>query len=269
NNVLSNHKKRTTKDLKEDLLKDFHNFRGNAARQDDITFIVFKYSPDITKTKTPEQEKKDAIEDKIRWALKNEKPIQIRTNRYLTEDRDFIDSILDRFLNEAGIKFLMNKLSYCLHELATNAKKANTKRAYFKSKDLDINNSEDYEIGMQDFKMATIGKIEHYLNLQKKMGLFIVIMFQLTKKDLRISVVNNSEMTKNEKEKVQHKLDIASQKDSIGEVYDQIEDYSEGAGLGIVMMSQMLRTMGFENDVLSITSNQGLTNATLLINLRE
>ena len=115
----------------------------------------------------------------------------------------------------------MNKISYCVHELATNAKKANTKRVYFKIKELDINNPVQYSEGMKNFKKDTLENLEYYLEKQKELGFFIVIMFQLTKKELKISVLNNAEMTDNEKRKVSHKLQIAGKQSSIGEIYDQ------------------------------------------------
>ena len=268
--VMSEHRKISANGLRARLNSDFNEFRGNAARQDDVSFIILKYSGE----KEDQENRglsysKSTIEEKIRWAIEAGKPIQIKTNRYLPEDRDFIDSVLDRFLNEAGIKFLMNKISYCVHELATNAKKANTKRVYFKCRKLDISRPEHYETGMKDFKSETIDNISFYLDQQKRLGYFIVIMIQLTKSALKITVMNNSEMTPGEKEKVSHKLLIASKSSAIGDIYDQIEDYSEGAGLGIVMMSQMLRTMGFGPDVLKIESEQGLTTASINILLRE
>lgn len=268
--ILKDHSKVAVEGLRARIKSDFNTFKGKASNQDDVTFIILKYNPDFDDHENSlAKTKKTSIEDKIKWALTTGKPIQVKTNRYLPEDREFIDSVLDRFLNEAGIKFLMNKISYCVHELATNAKKANTKRVYFKSKKLDINNSEHYSLGMKEFKSETLNKIDHFLDLQKKQGYFIVIMFQLTRTALRIAVINNSEMTEPEKIKIKQKFKIASKATAISEIYDQIEDYSEGAGLGIVMMSQMLRTMGFSHEALKIESSQGLTTSTITINLRE
>jgi predicted amino acid racemase len=161
------------------------------------------------------------VEDKIRWALNSGKPIQIRTTRYLTHDRQFIDSVLNRFLNEAGITFLMNKLSYCVHELATNAKKANTKRVYFQENGLDISDPASYEAGMTDFKRSTLENIEYYLDRQKKMGYYIVVLFHMTEKRLKLSVINNTEMREEEKIRVAQKLELARKADSIRDIYDQ------------------------------------------------
>lgn len=267
--LLRTHSEDAAGKLREMLLEDFDAFRGTASRQDDITFIFLTFTPAGGSGKTTESNGYVGIEEKIKWALATGKPIQIKTIRYRPEDREFIDSVLDRFLNKAGIRFLMNKISYCVHELATNAKKANTKRVYFRRKRLNIEDSEQYRRGMEKFKLDTLDNIDFYLDLQKKLGYFIVVVFRLTRKHLRVSVVNNTEMTSEEKAKIAHKLRIAAKQNAISDIYDQIEDYSEGAGLGIVMMTQMLKNMGFGPDALTIHSEQGLTTASISIRLRE
>ncbi len=269
--ILRRHENSSPQDLRARLNEDFDVFRGRAAQQDDVSYLILKYTPseEILPGQGQKEHLSPTVEDKIRWALNSGKPIQIRTTRYLTHDRQFIDSVLNRFLNEAGITFLMNKLSYCLHELATNAKKANTKRVYFLDNGLDIADAASYRAGMTDFKRSTLENIDYYLDLQKKRGYYIVVLFHLTEKRLRLSVINNTEMREEEKMRVAQKIELAQKADSIKDIYDQVEDYSEGAGLGIVMMSQMLRTMGFGPHSLSIESSQGLTTATITVQLRE
>lgn len=269
--LLGLHETASTQDLRARINEDFDVFRGRTAQQDDVSYLILKYTPSETErqSQTVKEALSPTVEDKIRWALNSGKPIQIRTTRYLTHDRQFIDSVLNRFLNEAGVTFLMNKLSYCVHELATNAKKANTKRVYFLENGLDITDGPSYQAGMTDFKRSTLENIDYYLDRQKKMGYYIVVLFHLTEKRLRLSVINNTEMREEEKIRVNQKLELARKADSIRDIYDQVEDYSEGAGLGIVMMSQMLRSMGFGPHSLSIESAQGLTAATITIQLRE
>ena len=63
--------------------------------------------------------------------------------------------------------------------ILTNAKKANTKRVYFKEKCLDINDDVQYEEGMSTFKVDTLSNINHYLELQKQAGLYIKFLLQI------------------------------------------------------------------------------------------
>ena len=80
----------------------------------------------------------------------------------------YMNDILRVFLEELNQNQMIEYLSYCLSELITNAKKANTKRVYFKLKKLDISNQADYELGMKSFKSDTLDDINYYLSLQKK-----------------------------------------------------------------------------------------------------
>ena len=89
--IFKSHSNLSAKELRNKLLTDFNRFKGITARQDDISFIILKYSPVPGQQETGSARNKIKLEDKIKWAISTGKPIQIRTNRYLTEDRDFID----------------------------------------------------------------------------------------------------------------------------------------------------------------------------------
>ena len=110
----------------------------------------------------------------------------------------YIEKVLQSFLSEIGHNNIFNPISYCVKELAVNAKKANTKRVYFKEKDLNIDDSTDYEAGMQNFKEETLSNIDYYLRMQKEGGLFIKVVFRTLAKQFSISVHNNVELTQKE-----------------------------------------------------------------------
>ena len=82
---------------------------------------------------------------KIRMAIQSGIPLTITT------------------LTEVNQTQMVESLSYCLKELANNAKKANTKRIYFEDHNLDINNKADYIKGMEHFKQETLENINYYL----------------------------------------------------------------------------------------------------------
>jgi hypothetical protein len=202
---------------------------------------------------------------KIRYAIENRKALTLTTIAYRSDERRYIDTILDMYLQEAGREDLKNQLSYCLHELAGNAKKANTKRIYFFDRQLDIQNSAEYYIGMDNFKDETIDNIDYYIEKIREHGLYIKFQFYLTDKHLKISVRNNCEMNRIEAERVQRKIRAADRYADMAEAYTNIEDNSEGAGLGLVMMLIMLRSLGLGVDCLSISCRDGETIARLKI----
>ena len=80
----------------------------------------------------------------VEYAISESKVLTIKTVSYLSRERNYIDSVLKKYLHEIKQPHLLNQVSYCLHELAGNANRANTKRVYFQDKGLDISSPEEY-----------------------------------------------------------------------------------------------------------------------------
>ena len=89
--------------------------------------------------------------EKIQVAVKLHSPIEI-VSYVLPRDKElYIQEVLTEFLTECHQEHLAESLRFCITELLVNAKKANTKRVFFKEKNLDITSLEDYETGMKTF----------------------------------------------------------------------------------------------------------------------
>jgi len=176
-----------------------------------------------------------------------------------------IDEILGVFLDELGQSELKNHLSYCLKELISNAKKANTKRVYFEEKNLDIQDREDYRKGMRSFRNETLDNQEYWLERQKRKGLFIRILFHPTDKEFRIIVKNNSKITRGEHVRVYNRIARSRTFKTLEEAFSEVLDDSEGAGLGIVILVLMLRKIGLDEDAYEIGASNGITNARITI----
>ena len=78
--------------------------------------------------------------DKIKKSIQANLPLSIMTYTLPHEMEIYMSDVLTAFLKELNQENLIEYLTYCLNELVTNAKKANTKRVYFDEKNLDINN---------------------------------------------------------------------------------------------------------------------------------
>ncbi|WP_242457250.1 hypothetical protein [Treponema zioleckii] len=63
-------------------------------------------------------------------------PLSITTYTLPHEMEMYMEDVLTAFLQEMEQPQMIEYLKYCLNELITNAKKANTKRIYFKEKKL-------------------------------------------------------------------------------------------------------------------------------------
>ena len=209
------------------------------------------------------------ISEKIKIAIQKSVPVTITTYKLNHETEVYVEEILGIYLKELGQEALVDRLAYCLKELAVNAKKANTKRIYFQEKGLTLNNKEDYSEGMKHFKSETMDRIDHYLELQKQKGLYIKISFHTFSSNFRIAIKNNVEINRKEQMRIYDRIARSRAFDSMEEAFSEVLDDSEGAGLGIVILILMLKKMGLDEDAFEIEGDKGETTASLTIPISE
>ena len=207
--------------------------------------------------------------EKIKLSIRKSLPLTITTYTLPRETEEQIDEILEIYLEEFGQKELKNHLSYCIKELAVNAKKANTKRVYFEAKNLNIEDKEDYIKGMASFKEETMSNLNYWLEQQKKKGLYIKFLFHPMGQNFRISIKNNVEITRKEQMRIYDRIARSRAFESLEEAFAEVLDDSEGAGLGIVIMVLMLRKMGLDEENYEIEGENGETIASLTIPINE
>lgn len=207
--------------------------------------------------------------NKIKKAAQSGIPLTITTYTLPHEIEVYVEQVLETFLREVGHEKLKDYLSYCVRELAVNAKKANTKRVYFTERGLDLNNPEDYKAGMQNFKQDTLDNIAHYLQLQKEKGLYIKLIFQAKGPTVILEIRNNVAVSKTELIRIHDKLARSRQYNSLEEALTQVLDDSEGAGLGLVILVLMLKKVGLDEDCFDIVSNDTETIARISVPLEQ
>lgn len=203
--------------------------------------------------------------NKVHRAIDDDKVLSFKTYKYLTPERYLVDRILERYLKDTSNMDLKNKISYCIHELAVNSKKANTKRVFFREMGLDINNTEHYHTGMKDFKENTLKEIDHFIKIQEKEDLYIRLHFRKSGNTLNIEIINNVPLAVFEKDRIREKFSHARKIQNMAEAYINICDYIEGSGLGIVMTILMLRSIGLSDSAFTIFSRDKLTITRLKI----
>jgi len=206
---------------------------------------------------------------KIKMAIRAGIPLSITTYTLPREMAEYMEQVLSAFLSELGQEHMGSYLRYCLNELVTNAKKANTKRIYFKEKNLDLFNDSDYELGMKTFKEETLNNIRHYLAMQKLTGLYVKLILQTRNNRIKIEVRNNSVLTFREYKRMHDKLSRAQQYTSVDQAMTQIVDLSEGAGLGIIIMILMLEKIGLTEENFQILSENGETITRIILPINE
>ncbi len=211
------------------------------------------------------EERLEIDRGKIQASVGLQLPIEITSYTLPRNTEVYIRYIMEMFLEECHQDHLKEYLNFCLSELLTNAKKANTKRVYFKEKGLDINNPDDYEKGMENFKMETLTNIDHYLELQKKAGLYVKLSLRIQADKIYIEIKNNSKLTIFEKERIQQKLDSVQQYKEMDEVFTNVLDQSEGAGLGIIIIILMLQKVGLSKENYQVVSEDDETITRIIL----
>ncbi len=203
--------------------------------------------------------------EKVQQAARSSVPLTVKTYTLPNETEMQLEQILEVFLMEMGQEDIKDSLFYCLRELAVNAKKANTKRIYFQELNLDINDEQEYQQGMKNFKQSTLNNIQHYLKKQKDTDLYIKIIFHAIANKLHIYITNNTEMTRKEQMRVYDRIARARAFTSMEEALATILDNNEGAGLGIVILVLMLKKIGLDEEAFDIDSEGGETIARMTI----
>ena len=208
-------------------------------------------------------------EAKVKKAILSALPLTITTFTLSREMEVYIEEVVTVFLRLAGQEKLEDYVVYCVHELAANAKKANTKRVYFSEEGLDLSNLDDYREGMEHFKEKTLGNISHYLRLQKQQGLYVKLIIQMQENIIQIEIRNNAAVTRTELIRIHDRLARSRQYNNLDEALSQVLDDSEGAGLGLVILVLMLKKMGLDEDCFDIRSNANETIARIMIPLEQ
>ena len=167
---------------------------------------------------------------KIRKAAHSSIPLTITTYTLPHEVEVYMEQVIDIFLNELGQTKIKDYVSYCLRELAVNAKKANTKRVYFELQGLNLKDETEYEEGMRNFKADTLENINYYLQKQKEKQYYIKIIFLARGTSIIVEVRNNAEMTKTEFMRVQDKIARSRKYTSFEEAMAKVLDSSEEIG---------------------------------------
>ena len=202
---------------------------------------------------------------KIRKAARSSVPISIKTYTLPHDTEVYMESILGIFLDEFGQVGIKDRIAYCMKELAVNAKKANTKRVYFKDRNLDIYNEAQYTEGMKTFKNDTLSNIDYYLKMQQKQGLYIKTVFHAKGNEFTLSIKNNTEISKKEQMRVYDRIARSRAFETMEEALTTVLDDSEGAGLGIVILVLMLKKLGLDEDAFDIDVEKGETIASITL----
>ncbi len=180
--------------------------------------------------------------------------------------------ILFAILQKYNCTDLMAPIYTSIKELVINAIKANFKNIYFEDY-APQNSSNDiikYEKALELFKLEISRENSNYFEkMARREDIMAVIDLWTDEKMLHVKVANPVTMTDTELRNVNKKLiDAENCKDLADYCIKNLDDpYREGAGLGLILIMMMLKSLQAPKDSLVITTEPRMTTAYLKIPL--
>lgn len=167
-----------------------------------------------------------------------------------------VQAILGRF----GAGDLLTTVTLALKELATNAAKANLKNFLNNQWAMDKNTAPKNP--MEEFRRILGSQgMSTYAPALKAAGLSVQVGLSFDDTKLTLTVTNSIALPASEKQRLKDKLALAQKNPDLRKLHAQNNSDAEGAGLGMVMVMNALRSSGI--DPLALTYNLEDPNQTI------
>ena len=177
----------------------------------------------------------------------------------------FISSVIAKILARNNMVFLQDTIITILREIIVNAVKANSKRLYFKIQNLDMQDEDDYQLGMGNFKSFIVDNQQFVEDELKKSDYRVVIYLKKFETGFRLQVQNNTPIHPDELNRIKMRIEKAKTYNDFSEVYCDVSDETEGEGLGLVLTILFLKNTGIGVNSLRISSNTQATDTSLSV----
>lgn len=203
-------------------------------------------------------------------AAAEKKPYEVYLSGPSDASREFINRSLELYLTAINREKAQNLLCLCMEEILSNCVKANIKRAFFIHNELDINDHEQYELGMRDFREVGVGqgKQLELIKSAKDLGFYVKIRFSIDDDILTITAKNNSIISPEELTRINKKIEYSKNQTS-EEIFMNSVDMTEGAGLGIIMINKIMDQVSSLKDSFSIYADDKDTVTVLRIDMKS
>ena len=183
---------------------------------------------------------------RIQEGISRKDQIRVRSYAMLDQTEEVIKEILHNILAHYEKEQLMDALYTVLKELAINAVKANMKRVVFHNHGLDVDNPAHASKGQSIFKKRLqAGNLEDFARESMKLGYLVLIDFILEEDCFIVEIRNNAVISSEEDVRLRNRLAKSMTYENIVQFYMDFPDDTEGAGLGMTMVTVMLR----QNDI--------------------
>ncbi len=184
---------------------------------------------------------KEELIHTVQNAVNERQTISLKT--YILSD--YGEMALDVIIKQILTKFdridLMEVTYTAAKELIINATKANIKKIIFEENQYDWKDIRQYEKGLTEFRNQLSEKtIIGYEKKFRRKDLHVMATFYYSEDVLNIKIKNNYPLFPIEERRIREKFKKAQNFSNLIEFYMEHGDNSEGAGLGLTMVSILL-----------------------------
>ncbi|MBN8219887.1 MAG: hypothetical protein J0L53_03135 [Spirochaetes bacterium] len=189
-------------------------------------------------------------------AIAKEHLVRIRAYAVISATESGLSYIVESILKKYGRDDMIGPVYTSVKELSLNGAKANFKRILFEDENLNSEDDADYDKGMGLFKEnLNENWVLEYGKKSKSRKLYVDIFFDFNADRLIVEVLNNRPISQKEDKRIREKFHTAMRYDDIAQFYMEGGDSSEGAGMGIVLVTMMLKAQQIDPHLFTIRSD--------------
>jgi hypothetical protein len=198
----------------------------------------------------------EKIRQTVNDAVKNQQIISFVTYTLTDYGEMLLKEILLGILERYNRSDLFDIAYTAAKELVINATKANLKRVLFKQMNLDINDIDDYETGMEYFrKFLTSQTLKSYYSRLRENKIPVTTTLYYNMNVLNIKVKNNFMLESIEEKRIRERFATATSFSSLFDFFMEYGENAEGAGMGITMVGILLDQSGIDKHAFTLYSS--------------
>ena len=189
----------------------------------------------------------------VALALSERRSVEVlfwRTSQAVTET---INSLFTLASEQLSCPYPHEAIGIVITEMVQNALKANFKRCFFRKEKIDLHDPGAYENALGVFKEHLSKNTEDLAAMAVMRNLYVRVRITACRGNcIRIQVINNSPLLPVEAERIQQKLSASVHYSNIMDFLMEHQDETEGAGLGMLVITLSLKELGLSPDAFTV-----------------
>jgi HD-like signal output (HDOD) protein len=176
-----------------------------------------------------------------------------------------ISSYLQNMFLKMEKAYVSETVFMILKEMLMNANRANAKKIFLEKNKINIENPEDYQVGLARFKNEVISNWDSLKGGITDSTYFVSLEIEIVQDKILFTIINNSTLLNIEEERINTRMEKAENYKTVIDAYKDMGDKSESAGLGIVMSVLLLRNIGLSKNNIKLNRKENETSFILEI----